>query len=216
MVRDQIVFGINDTKVRERLLRETELTLNEAVRICHASEIAIQHAKTFSEHTKMSGSDNSAIAAVTEKMQKSRMSKLKQQKELFNCKRCGKRHLPKQCPAYGKVCAKCKGQNHFAKQCFSRGGQSQRERVHAVEETSLSDTFFVGMVQQADISQERTEQADVNSVARDKWMTALEINGVTVSLKLDTGAKVNLISEYDVRAMKIKPRISQKTATQSL
>lgn len=210
MVRDQIVFGINDKKVRERLLRETELTLNEAVRICQASEIAIQHAKTFSEHTKMSGSDNSAVAAVTEK-QKSGMSKLKQQKELFNCKRCGKRHLPKQCPAYGKVCAKCKGQNHFAKQCFSKGGQSQRERVHAVEETSLSDTFFVGMVQKADISQERTEQADVNSVARDKWMTALEINGVTVSLKLDTGAKVNLISEYDVRAMKIKPRISQKT-----
>lgn len=83
--------------------------------------------------------------------------------------------------------------------------------MHAVEETALSDTFFVGMVQQADISQERTEQTDVNSVAQDKWMTALEINGVTVSLKLDTGAKVNLISEYDIRAMKIKPSICQKT-----
>lgn len=49
MIRDQIVFGINDKKVRERLLRETELTLNDAVRICHASEIALQHAKTFYE-----------------------------------------------------------------------------------------------------------------------------------------------------------------------
>lgn len=37
MIRDQIVFGINDKKVRERFLRETELTLNEAVWICHAS-----------------------------------------------------------------------------------------------------------------------------------------------------------------------------------
>lgn len=53
MIRDQIVFGINDKKVRERLLRETELTLNEAVRICHASEIALQHAKTFSDNTNM-------------------------------------------------------------------------------------------------------------------------------------------------------------------
>ncbi len=213
MIRDQIVFGINDKKVRERLLRETELTLNDAVRICHASEIALQHAKTFYENAKTSGSDSSAVAAVTERMQRSRMTKVKQQKEkeLFNCKRCGRRHPPKQCPAYGKVCAKCKGQNHFAKQCFSKSRQSQNDRVHAVEETNLSDTFFVGMVEQADSSQERTEQTDVNSVAQDKWMTALEINGVIVSLKLDTGAKVNLISEHDVRTMKIKPRISQKT-----
>ncbi len=70
MIRDQIVFGINDKKVRERHLRETELTLNEAVRICHASEIALQHAKTFYKNTKTSGSDSSAVAAVTEKKQK--------------------------------------------------------------------------------------------------------------------------------------------------
>jgi len=175
-------------------------------------EIALQHAKTFGDNTKISGGDSSAVAAVTEKTQKSRMGRLKQSKdkEPFNCKRCGKRHQPKQCPAYGKVCAKCKGHNHFAKQCFSKGGQNQRESVHAVEETALSDTFFVGMVQQAEISQERTEQTDMTSVSRDKWMTALEINGVTVSLKLDTGAKVNLILEDDIRAMKIKPRIFQK------
>ncbi len=74
-----------------------------------------------------------------------------------------------------------------------------------MEEADLSDTFFVGMVEQADSSQERTEQTDVNSVAQDKWMTALEKNGVIVSLKLDMGAKVNLISEHDVRAMKINP-----------
>ncbi|XP_053092978.1 uncharacterized protein K02A2.6-like [Pangasianodon hypophthalmus] len=213
MIHDQIVFGINDKKVRERLLRETELTLNGAVRICHASEIALQHVKTFYETTKTSGSDSSAVAAVTEKMQRCGMSKVKQQKEkeLFNCKRCGRKHPPKQCPAYGKVCAKCKGQNHFAKQCFSKGRQSRKEHVHTVEETDLSDTFVVGMVEQADSSQERTEQTDVNSVAQDKWMTALEINGVIVSLKLDTGAKVNLISEHDVRAMKIKPHINKKT-----
>ncbi len=138
-------------KVRERFLRETELTMNEAVRICHASEIVLQHVKTFYENAKMSGSDSSAVSAVTEKMQRSGMSKVKQQKEkeLFNCKRCGRRHPAKQCPAYGKVCAKCKGQNHFVKQCFSKGRQSLKDHVHAVEEADLSDTFFVGMVEQA-------------------------------------------------------------------
>lgn len=37
---ESIVFGIHDTKVRERLLREVELSLNNAVKICHASELA--------------------------------------------------------------------------------------------------------------------------------------------------------------------------------
>lgn len=122
MVRDQIVFGINDKKMRERLLRETELTLTDAVRICHASEVAQQHAKTFSEHTKTAAHESSSVAAVTERAQKQSSSKWKQQneKEMFNCKRCGKRHRPKQCPAYGKTCAKCGGQNHFAKQCLTK------------------------------------------------------------------------------------------------
>ncbi|KAI2646321.1 hypothetical protein H4Q32_029921 [Labeo rohita] len=134
-------------------------------------------------------------------MKKCRMSKVKQQKEkeMFNCKRCGRRHPPEQCPTYGKICAKCKGQNHFAKQCFSKGRQSQKGHVDAVEETDLSDTFFAGMVEQAYSSQKRTEQTEVNSVAQDKWMTALEINGIIVSLKLYTGAKVDMILFWETR-----------------
>lgn len=38
MICDQVVFGIRDKRVRERLLRETELTLADALKICHASE----------------------------------------------------------------------------------------------------------------------------------------------------------------------------------
>lgn len=48
MLRDQIVFGISDSRVRERLLRKSELHLNTAVKICHANELAQLHIKTFS------------------------------------------------------------------------------------------------------------------------------------------------------------------------
>ena len=33
------------------------------------------------------------------------------------CSNCGHFHLPKQCPAYGKECFKCKKNNHFPKLC---------------------------------------------------------------------------------------------------
>ncbi|XP_057184972.1 uncharacterized protein K02A2.6-like [Triplophysa rosa] len=177
------------------------------------SEQAQQHAKTFSDNTKTSGGESSSVAAVTGKMQKyiSRKMTQRRQNEMFNCKRCGKRHQPKQCPAYGKACAKCGGQNHFAKQCFSKGKQHGSGHVHTVEETALSDTFFVGMVEQIDSFQRSSENTEVNRVVKEKWIEALEINGLKVSIKLDTGAKANLISEQDIREMRIKPHINQKT-----
>ena len=42
-------------------------------------------------------------------------------KSQFDCKRCGRKHGPKQCPAYRKECSKCKKKGHFAEQCCSKG-----------------------------------------------------------------------------------------------
>ena len=33
------------------------------------------------------------------------------------CSRCGYRHQPRNCPAFGKTCKKCIKQNHFAQIC---------------------------------------------------------------------------------------------------
>ena len=38
LIRDRIVFGIADNKVRERLLRVPDLTLNKALEIARAAE----------------------------------------------------------------------------------------------------------------------------------------------------------------------------------
>ncbi|KAF7643184.1 hypothetical protein LDENG_00243950, partial [Lucifuga dentata] len=204
--RDQLVFGINDKKVRERLLRETELTLAGAVKICHASELALQHAKTFSDGVREADKNSAAVATVSAWTQKQRTGQAKCQKdsETFNCKRCGTQHAPKQCLAYGKVCNKCKGQNHYVKQCFSKGKQNRGECVHTVEETALSDTFFVGMVTQEDFKPKETEQSSVNTVEQDSTTVCRR---AVIPLKLDTEAKANLISELDISAMKVKPHI---------
>ena len=44
LIRDRIVAGIKDAKVRERLLRETDLSLDKAISICRASEATKKHA----------------------------------------------------------------------------------------------------------------------------------------------------------------------------
>ena len=38
-----------------------------------------------------------------------------------SCHLCGKTHEQGNCPAYGKICGKCKGTNHFKAVCHSKG-----------------------------------------------------------------------------------------------
>ena len=37
MLRDKIVFGVNDTGIKERLLRDPALTLTKAMDVCRAA-----------------------------------------------------------------------------------------------------------------------------------------------------------------------------------
>lgn len=137
MIRDQIVFGIGDAKLRQRLLRETELTLQEAIKICQASELAQLHVKTFGEMPKsMSSNTDAAIGAISFKEKRHTYRAAKQKDGIYSCRRCGTDHQPKQCPAFEKQCAKCNGKNHFAKQCFTKGKIKQKGRsVKLIEET---------------------------------------------------------------------------------
>lgn len=39
MLRDKLVFSIDDSRLKERLLRETDLTLRKAIDICRSTEL---------------------------------------------------------------------------------------------------------------------------------------------------------------------------------
>ena len=52
------------------------------------------------------------------------------------CKYCGKSHAPRQCAAYGKLCKKCGGPNHFASICL--GGVVWHAALPLVDLCTLS------------------------------------------------------------------------------
>lgn len=163
----------------------------------------------------MSSNADATVSAVSCKGKWCKSRDVKHKDDVvYSCKRCGTEHKPKQCPAFGKQCAKCNGKNHFAKQCFSKAKVSKKERsVKMIEETVLSDTFFLGMVTCKNTKNNKRGQLSVNTqsqedtVKDDKWMAPLKINGALVILKLDIGAKANLISISDINKMKEKPKI---------
>ena len=48
MIRDRLVLGVTNTRVRERLLREENLNLEKAVKICQAAEATERQIQTLS------------------------------------------------------------------------------------------------------------------------------------------------------------------------
>ena len=51
LIRDRLVVGIRDDKVRSRLLREPELTLQKCIDIAHAAEIAQKQMQEIKDET---------------------------------------------------------------------------------------------------------------------------------------------------------------------
>ena len=187
MVRDRVVIGCHATKTREKLIQEgSDLTLEKAIDIARTDEMSKAQLKTMT-------TENPSINSVNQKKQKSH-KKTKSGREKFtskDCSRCGYQHEKGKCAAQGKRCAKCQKVNHFASVCQSK--ITVRKGIHYVEEAEDSDEeLFVGCI------------TSVNVVDMGEWCEDLRIESKTVKFQLDTGAKVNVISDKVIQDLDIE------------
>ncbi|XP_019746382.1 uncharacterized protein LOC109528343 [Hippocampus comes] len=187
LVRDRIVCGTADNALRERLLRETELTLDECVSMCRAAETTKAQAK------ELRRGETTVHAINKAQRKKNTFSKQKDQKEKtteFTCGRCGGSHKPKSCPAFGKSCNNCGKNNHYAKCCRA----TSKQKVHTVEEDDDNEEFIVDVVQAC-------------TAEKEEWIVPITVNDTIILFKLDTGAHTNLISMEDYKTLKTKSKI---------
>ena len=99
MIRDKFVFGICDDNLKERLLRETDISLSKLVGLAQRTESSKQRIK------EMTGATSKSTDAIHEN---------NKQKEIL-CGQCGNKHRPKECPAFGQQCSICRKLHRFAK-----------------------------------------------------------------------------------------------------
>ena len=147
LIRDRVVVGIRDSRLKEKMLRDPGLTLERAVDVCKANEAAQAQMKVLMGSNP---DDSSAVQAVKKGRSKTgkpkhagndRWEKSKAQQDGQNaylCKRCGKTHQRRECQAWGQVCKKCNGHNHFASQC-----KSKRVQMVGVDSEDNDSDFFV-------------------------------------------------------------------------
>ncbi|XP_049276146.1 uncharacterized protein LOC125760308 [Rhipicephalus sanguineus] len=173
MLRDQIVFGTASKSLREKLLSKKDLTLEMAVEGAKAEEVALARSKLWSEERSVS-----AVKHVKDKHQDRYQSKSR-------CGFCDRVHKARQCPAYGKTCAKCNKPNHFAVCCRTKPPKVDNvDQRNDVTQDSDSD-FSVLEIFAAGSSGMIKSNRD--------WLVITRILGRDVKLKVDTGAQANLI-----------------------
>ena len=207
MIRDRIVFGVKQDKIRERLLSEgAGLTLARAVAICRAAEATQAQLMIMSnqEHSKVYiKQEVDIVARQGRKCYKcggnftpGHSCPPKDFGEFPKCYNCGgvfsKSH---QCPAKGKSCIKCKKLNHFAKMC-----RSSQRNVHSIEtgesSTETPSQYFIESIQ----SKEETYNEPVAKL----YLTKERMN---VEFKIDTGAEANVIPTRTIDKMVPRPKI---------
>lgn len=199
LIRDKIVTGIRDNKLKDRLLREQDLTLQKAINICKAAELAMERMKEVlqertvnkidrkrqecrqeNKETRASNENNGARRR-PENANGTRFTESRHPE----CSRCGYRHEWKKCPAYGQQCKKCKRSNHFARKCRARNVKEL-----FVEEEDQE--FSLNMIY-------------VNSVGTSEWSENVYFveSRQNINFKLDTGAQCNVLPKSKCNEMGI-------------
>lgn len=183
MIRDQLIEHVTDSSIRERLLLETDLTLDKAVTVATQVELAVTQAKMIS------APDSAAVQAVRPHQQVSRKthrSHLCQIKPAnatsasHNCFRCGSdKHLANfpQCPAAKATCKACHKVGHFARVCRS-------SKTGDVREVCLPKTTILYLRDSCHVTKKLLCKVNVSTPAS----IAKEIE-----LVVDTGSAVSIL-----------------------
>ncbi|XP_055861369.1 uncharacterized protein LOC106067741 [Biomphalaria glabrata] len=135
LIRDRLVCGIQSDRVKERLLRDVDLTLEKAASIIRADEhtqnqmIDMKGLHVDAANKLKKTEDRKPVKTSQGKMAKNHVTSF-----ISDCRSCGGSHGKYNCPAFGQTCRKCKKRNHFAVKCRSKHFKAVKEKLlpHAV------------------------------------------------------------------------------------
>ena len=190
LIRDKVVFSTKDQRIKERLLRETDLTLTRCLSIIRAAE------ESRDQYVKMEAGASLQVHGVRPPGKAAQPTPRSETGRTYRvCLFCRSKHALRKelCPAYGKVCNVCGEKNHFAKSSRCSGNQ----RVHCVgDDHSHTD--------------DRPNEVWIGAVASEAnyatLLTAtLQVEDQPVRFQLDSGAAVNLLPQRFVTGAQIQP-----------
>ncbi|XP_037558060.1 uncharacterized protein K02A2.6-like [Dermacentor silvarum] len=200
LIRDRLVVGLLDLGLSEKLLLDSKLTLQSAVKIARNSEFVKKQQNEQRDATERGASVDELRRSKERRNHGGAQRKpVKPPAVHFTgrnlCKWCGstQQHFKKQCPAFGKLCNNCGKTGHYAKVCLSGRQQPIGQRVFGSStkksRTANTEEVFLGEVSETD--------------TQEPWFIIALVNSRPVRFKVVTGADVSVIpaSQYDSSRM---------------
>ena len=196
-LKDRLVCGLRNEAHQKRLLSELELTLDKAQAICQSLETAELNAQT------LRGSDPMLKQLSQDRRQRMHAQSQRRGKtpphnaqRVRECSRCGRPdHVAANCRFAEYVCRKCNKKGHLARVCrsqkfASRNGKMSSARAHAHQLTSADPGL------EEDQTLYHLEQHKVSPIK-----VNVQVNGMPVSMELDTGAAVSVMSQQQQKEL---------------
>ena len=181
-IRDKLVCGMRNAATQKRLLSKADLTLERALEIAQSEEAAESNSLDLK-------SGDVAVHDVESK-----------QKE---CYRCGRRnHSPRECRFRDAECHRCGKLGHISRMCRRKPGPSkskEKKRIFRGRRTKWvqADGNSDGATDSKDSAEDSVTVYKVTktTVSCSPITAQLQVNGKPLSMEVDTGAAVSIISE---------------------
>ena len=195
-LRDRLVCGLRDEAYQKRLLSECELTLDKALQIAQSLETADVNARALrgSEsgiHQMYKGGSRSSPPG---KSQKGNQAPAPGQQGR-ECYRCGSPdHIASRCRFASFVCRKCQKKGHLARVCCSSKPASRQgtgkvdAKTHQITSASEHTEDEVPLLQLG-----KGQAAPIT--------VDVTVNDVPVTMEVDTGAAVSVMSQQQQRKL---------------
>ena len=212
LIKDIVVIGVTDDSLRERMLREPNLTLERAIALGQSAEQTKIHAKELKQEAEIYG--------VKFRKKENRYSQAT--KKIKQCKYWGRTHIRRACPAFHQTCNECHKKGHFANVCMSTNKQlnyldNQNTPLTTAEETLDEGNFFISAIFDTSNGVINNNQ-QINTIGEEtnaEWSVTVNNSGTNICYKIDSGAQVNVPPENEIETLQRKPRITKSTVTLS-
>ena len=190
MLRDRLVCGCKDHRLQCKLLAEADLSFDKALKIAKAVEAAEKEAKGLQD---VPGAPVNRLGrGIPVRKQSTRpghSTPNQPQKGLLtaSCYRCGAKHKASDCKFREAECRYCKKKGHIAKVCLSKAKAQQNQtrtgQLHQSTDAAGDETLEYSLFH----TQGQSSAAPIQ--------VTLAVNGVNMTMELDTGATLSVISE---------------------
>ena len=229
-LRDRFVCGLKSESIQKRLLTEDKLDLKRALELAQGMESAHRNAQVLKEGNETSSevpsdrvsSHSNVVAQMQEESEEiDRVGRHPRTQGTSGmgrkCYRCGRGdHLAHNCTHKDTVCHNCKKLGHLAKVCRGQfQGRGPVTKNHWVEQTASG---FTETDPEETTNLEEDVIFNVKSKSTPPYQVVVEINEHPVSMEIDTGAAVSIMSRevWEARFAELplaKPTLSLRTYT---